>query len=630
MKPLRGLKPRQKSILVLALIVGGSFAAAAGFGVLTGKPFTAAQLSIASIPADCTGVTALSVSKPPFIGTNVQSLAGLNWILQFASGGSQCFQWGSSASDLQQGTTLQVQNGVTFAATNYKEHILYDIAPDGGEIFTFDHWPADYGKSGSFSLLGGASYYYDTTGDGWIWVPSGYALPPCPASPAGRSASAEVILRRGGFGVGFGGAGESFKLWCIAYVQAGATARLVGPGKRHEANFQVGNGRETLTQQLGVEDKDVGAEFRFPGATQNAATLKMVTIAGTPSALDPNTAGLVGYYDFYQAKWRTVTSGNMNTNYLATRFTPAKTRTDDHNILTKGSSVSDATDQLITQMDDANSYLYTIPDQKVVTAPGFTETFSGGQSGGRLSYVGPRTFYTTTYQLIVAAEWVGVFLPSGKPAIQYLTPLELGTAQTGTITATVKNDANVQASFNFDATCSPATVTAINPPRLVPFGAYQTQQQQITISKGTTTGVVDSSCTIRVCDSESPSTCDSKVTRVSSQATGACVPGTQLPLPAEIQECGQDGRYYTKATCPLGVVPGAGAGVYQCAVSGPGTTATPFFSPPPPPPGGGGPRFVGCDTMCKLGKLPTIVWAIGGIIIAGIGFAVYRKRKRGY
>lgn len=606
--------------LLLALAIGGVLVVGGVLGPLApGVPGSYLQ-----IPGGCEGVTVLAVSHPSFIGANVESLVSLNWILAFASGGAECFQWGQSEVDLSAGTGGQVKNGLTFSATEYREHISYDISPDGGEIWTLNWWPADREVTQDLAIGKATGVWdYQTVGDYWIWVKTGAPLPPCAPGPNGETADAEVIVERAFPFIGFGGLGQAFKLACVKKVQEGATARLVGPGKRHEALFSVSNGLETVSQRIGVDEGSRNALFPLKSG---AATLKMVSISSNPSALDPTAAGLRGFFDLRGGRWKVVSQGALD-NYN-NRFTPVWATIEGANILQKGSSVPDAGSNIFSRMQDVNTALQ-FPESKVVTAPGFTETFSGGKTGGKLTYTGPRTFYVTEYQLSVSAAWVGVFLPSGKPVIQSLSPLDLGIQTTGTVTASVLNSAPVTAAFNFAASCSPATVAAINPPTLERFGANQARSVQVTFSKGTTTEAVSATCTVRVCDSESPSVCDEEVTTVKASATGACVPGTQVPTASGVQECGADGRYRTILSCPLGVEPAAEPGKYQCRTTGPGASPTPQIPIATEPPA--------CDPLVEFcptgggggGGIPWTLVAVAAVAISGIAAVAFVLSRRG-
>jgi len=125
------------------------------------------------------------------------------------------------------------------------------------------------------------------------------------------------------------------------------------------------------------------------------------------------------------------------------------------------------------------------------------------------------------FTLKISTDWVGIYLPVGKPVIKELIAHDFPEGGSGYIEAIIKNDANVQASFDIQTTC-------ISPFETIPvgirkFGPYAEGTINIPVT-GETQAKDCGICTVKVVDSSKPSVYDQKTVEICVTEAVQCSP----------------------------------------------------------------------------------------------------------
>lgn len=146
-----------------------------------------------------------------------------------------------------------------------------------------------------------------------------------------------------------------------------------------------------------------------------------------------------------------------------------------------------------------NSYS-TIPS---TTITGYVSNIVYSGSSGRIVLTGTTLYQYPVFNMKISADWLGIYLPVGKPVFQG-TPTSQCFAEgaSGKIDYSIKNDAEVQASFNIGIICD-GGFNAI-PLGLQKFNAYETRSLTTYITSQTTSRT-NGICTITATDASNPS-----------------------------------------------------------------------------------------------------------------------------
>ena len=132
-----------------------------------------------------------------------------------------------------------------------------------------------------------------------------------------------------------------------------------------------------------------------------------------------------------------------------------------------------------------------------------TATTSGTLTAGKVAMEIPKLLKFPTMVLRVKADWLGVIVPKGIPAIVKTSMTDVQTGEEGYVTVDVKNIGEAPGTFDIAITCDPPFSVLERPPRIsVPPGETRTATGRIRAEcSEDTTG----SCNIRVYEVEDPS-----------------------------------------------------------------------------------------------------------------------------
>lgn len=622
----RSLKKSHRSIISVSILTAIAFGAAAGFGVATEKPFTVGgALAVgAQIPPGCGGFDTLAVSSVPVV-SNDAVLSNLNYVITSIMGGAQCYTGGLTASSLATNAGTPSKE-LTFLANNVKEKVSYNLeAAPGVTVSRVLYWPVDEGNNLLVALSGDNA---GTAGDGVVWVKEGYPLPLCAVSASGVKPSYEIILS---YAQGWNG--KWWTLYCVAEFPVATPGNIRGPGLGTNADVTICAGTECLSRNVGAEPGTIGQEFSLSAGIGTVAVVKPQTVGLNPNQPLPDTGGYSALYIKGQSQWHVVSTLALN-SYTGS-YASLIGNLRDNNVMSKGSSVNflgaGFIDTLRQSISDWNGV--EARDDSATLVPGFTKTVAPTAStGGPLTYEGRPTYSRTTYTITARADWVGVVIPVGQPDLVSVSPAEFTSGGAGQIGLVARNAGNVLASFNFLAACQ-SPVYQSKALSNIPLGPGQQASLALDVSGGAAATAASGTCKVTMCDSQRASLCVSKDTTYSMSAPSECVgiaEGRSRSSGSAIYSCINNKLVST--SCPLGVAPdGSRCLTTQDRLETIGGEAT---QPTPPPAGqipGAPPSgfYKQCDLGCKLGKLPTIVWAIIMLAVGGIGYAVWKKR-RGY
>lgn len=143
------------------------------------------------------------------------------------------------------------------------------------------------------------------------------------------------------------------------------------------------------------------------------------------------------------------------------------------------------------------------------------------------------------FTLKIKADWIGIFQPVGKPVFASdVTNDCFVEGNSGKIEFSIKNDANVDASFDVGITCG-SGFSAINE-GFIPFKAGETKKLTYYIT-GETESKTEGTCSVVVTDSSNPSVKVSKSGNVCTLDANQCSPLGAVRCNGNlIQECAEE------------------------------------------------------------------------------------------
>jgi len=204
-------------------------------------------------------------------------------------------------------------------------------------------------------------------------------------------------------------------------------------------------------------------------------------------------------------------------------------------------------------------------------------TFSGETSISAAKVIfDPETIlYYPDLTIRLKADWVGIYLPVGKPKIISLSSPEATTGEFAYIEAKIRNEGE-DASFNIEVKCDSPYIRPERTIQTVPFKAGEEKTVLIKLSGSTTDTIEKSSCTVTVYDNENPEYRSTATTTVTYKKILVCPEGAiECYGERTIRYC-KDGTWkYT--TCKEDEVCDYVDGKAQCVKKEEG-------GPPPPPP----------------------------------------------
>lgn len=168
----------------------------------------------------------------------------------------------------------------------------------------------------------------------------------------------------------------------------------------------------------------------------------------------------------------------------------------------------------------------------------------------------PTMYKQPIFSLIIDADWFGIVRPVGQPKIISLTAdAKYTEGATNYIKATIKNEVDVDSSFDFSWNCNNAQVTGTE---LSVFSGLQSKDFQFQITGQTETGCTAGSCTLTVRDSENSAKQDTKSVNFQFCEQNQCnYAGETRCLLNSVEKCTSSNGaliWQTVTNCPNGCV----------------------------------------------------------------------------
>jgi hypothetical protein len=323
----------------------------------------------------------------------------------------------------------------------------------------------------------------------------------------------------------------------------------------------LANGQTATVQ---VSESVVTGQTILPGQpikdNNNRVQVKFLSLAGSPNAIPSLHTERSAMYSTQTNTWRMITKiSNVNYNQFYSLSGMQKQMADC--VLLRGNRQLESSDYCSQQVN-----------QNVVSTfssmPFTGSTISSVEGTNGEVVLRPAQAYTyPKMQLIIDADWVGIFRPTGNPQIRGIEKEEEYVEGTDiTITSTVRNTANVPATFAYDINCpSPFIARPIN---LQDFKAGETRSVVHPITAETTSRDTVT-CTFTVRDYENPSVSVSTPFDLTVVSSTTCSPlGRQRCLLNDIQQCQEENGvlvWKQLASCLNSCIPPDERGYAQCS-----------------------------------------------------------------
>ena len=197
-----------------------------------------------------------------------------------------------------------------------------------------------------------------------------------------------------------------------------------------------------------------------------------------------------------------------------------------------GIDYAECVDVVNNQVIEAtNQVLFQTYDNDIVTE----------QDGGRLILTNTPVFLYPTFKLRINAEMVGVYAPSGEPVINSFSPgeSEFVEGESGYFESEVKNNADFEASFDYQFECDKSYVSNIG---YESFDAGETKTKKHYVTADTQ-GEVTDECRLTVVDTQNPDKSDTRTATITFVDANQCDDVGQQRCTADgtIQQCSRVG-----------------------------------------------------------------------------------------
>jgi hypothetical protein len=487
--------------------------------------------------AQSTGFTVTSVSTSD-IFTKTTEPSSVYWIVntQFNGGGQ------SIVGIVDPDTVKNFMGGKAYTTqplsiqvNSVNEQVDYEVVNEGVPIYKYSIETYQGYKD---CPLGLCYYYADAD--------------PCPSGtnwdiPLGRSTFGKIKTR-----------------YCITKTQVGTKGVYNNPTIGFNAKIKVAVGSKSKESTICS-----GSTTSCEGSSVSFGDLGVATWSGSlvTGESPPNQNNYVAINSFYSNKWQIASRSKFDSYYPKISVSDASLTEYTYTLpeqYTTDEQISQAGQKIVAAVSPTNQAADVLLNEDTSFT---TSQFSTKDDNtGKVSVTLKRSLTSPNVVFRIRADWLGIYIPSGKPQILSVTSDKFQSGETGTVSVRVQNIGDAQGSFSaLLVDCDPFIVSSSAQTARKTLQSGDIDTIEISINGGTVAQDLSKSCSVKVYDVNDPSVSDTKSLSLQMENPKICAPGTLYAEGNLIKKCNKDGSAIdTIETCQYGVIDD-GHGGFNCA-----------------------------------------------------------------